>query len=722
MPKFALWRTKSGYIRRLTVLFLSVWGCNNAFSQASSIQATFYVSPSGSGSVFSSSHPGNIEQVRAKVRSINQSMTGDIVVYLKEGWYQLDHTFALSPLDGGTNNYSVIYQAEENARVVLSGGKRVTGWRLHDGTKNIWKATSPAHIGNRQLYVDCVRAVRAHKGSGLPGAQRNSRGYTTSDNTMQNWGNKTDIEFVYNALQGGTGGSNWTERRVGVASISGTTITMKQPAWSNACAGDTYQAITKPTDIENAYELLDQPGEWYLDRSAGIVFYIPRSGQDVTKASVIAPVLETLVSITGEPGTPVHHIQFKDLTFAHATFLRPSGDEGWPEIQANYGTSRTPGNISCSSANNLYFEHCIFKHLGGVGLDLYNGAQDNVVTGCVFTDISGTCLQIGNINDPVRSDRRTRDIGNQITNNYFHNAPCEYRGGAGIWCGYVSDVLISHNEICYNSYSAVSIGWGWGTDSYARNNLLTFNDFHHYCQELADGGAIYSLSAQPNSSWHDNYAHDIPNGQRPMWRAWYTDEGSAYIDIHHNVNARIGNADWYSAWTPTIHDNQIHDNYTDTKNFTNAGTRCVMKNNTVVLDSHWPQEALDIMNGAGIEIPYQSIKTASCACSLLSADQGSIPPDLPSGSFGLAPNYPNPFNHRTTIGYSLPDNGRVRLIVYNLLGQRVRVLLDMDENKGFHQVIWDGVNDLGLNPAKGVYLCRLEFLDKAAVRKLILLE
>jgi hypothetical protein len=171
------------------------------------------------------------------------------------------------------------------------------------------------------------------------------------------------------------------------------------------------------------------------------------------------------------------------------------------------------------------------------------------------------------------------------------------------------------------------VGWGWGRNSYARNNHITHNDFHHWVKDLSDGGAIYSLSAQPDSSWHHNYGHDMPWGNGGMKRGWYTDEGSANIDIHHNVIARIAKAIWYSAWTKSIHDNKIRDNFTDTNACDNNGTNNPMTNNTVVTGNKWPPAALDIMNTAGIESAWRDVKSLPCGCSM---KDRSSPPNRPT--------------------------------------------------------------------------------------------
>jgi len=605
----------------------------------------YYVAPAPGGN---DSNPGTLDQpfatlakARDVVRTVSASMTGDITVYLRGGMYALSAPFALDARDSGTNGFNVVYAAYPGEFPVISGGRTISGWTLHNAATNIWKATVPG-LDTRQLYVNCVRATRAHRGSGLTGATKTSTGYTTSESNMQNWGNKTNIEFVYNALQGGTAGGAavlWTEQRCSVQSISGTTITMADPGWTRCAIASARgnQVVTTPTDIENAYELLDQAGEWYLDKTAGVIYYIPRAGEDLSAAKVIAPVLETLVSASGTIGNPIHNVQFRGLTFAHATWLDPNTN-GYPEVQSGWcyvsGTSTAdyvyywiPGNISVRHASFVGFERCVFKHLGAGGLELSAGVQNSSVSGCAFSDISGAPIRIGDVSDPTRSDVRLRDTSNTVENCYIHDVPCEYRGGPGIIAGYVSDLTLQHNEIGWTTYSAISVGWGWGTYSYASNNHINDNNLHHYCRELSDGGGIYTLSAQTNSEERGNFLHDVTNNisaNTTQRRALYTDEGSAYLSICNNVVANIANARWYSAWVSTIHDNHIFNNYTDTSSYENNGTRCVMESNTVVSGGNWPQAALDIMTNAGIEAGWADVKSLVCACSLLGSDSAIL--------------------------------------------------------------------------------------------------
>ncbi|MBI2502371.1 MAG: choice-of-anchor D domain-containing protein [Candidatus Latescibacteria bacterium] len=94
---------------------------------------------------------------------------------------------------------------------------------------------------------------------------------------------------------------------------------------------------------------------------------------------------------------------------------------------------------------------------------------------------------------------------------------------------------------------------------------------------------------------------------------------------------------------------------------------------------------------------------------------------LPAGPT-LEQNYPNPFNAQTTIPYELPQAGPVRLEVYDLLGQRVRLLVDQTQEAGSHQAIWDGRDGQGQTMASGIYLYRVEAGPFSAVRRLAVVK
>ncbi|HNY90964.1 MAG TPA: FlgD immunoglobulin-like domain containing protein [bacterium] len=90
--------------------------------------------------------------------------------------------------------------------------------------------------------------------------------------------------------------------------------------------------------------------------------------------------------------------------------------------------------------------------------------------------------------------------------------------------------------------------------------------------------------------------------------------------------------------------------------------------------------------------------------------------------YRLAQNYPNPFNPETRITFSIPQDSRVQLAVYDLLGNPVRTLISAKMAAGEHQVIWDGRDDSGRMASSGIYFYILESKDARMMRKMTLLK
>jgi hypothetical protein len=90
--------------------------------------------------------------------------------------------------------------------------------------------------------------------------------------------------------------------------------------------------------------------------------------------------------------------------------------------------------------------------------------------------------------------------------------------------------------------------------------------------------------------------------------------------------------------------------------------------------------------------------------------------------YGLSQNYPNPFNPETTIGYQISQTGNVRLIIYNTMGQAVRMLVDGHQNPGSYEAVWDGKDENGLTLGSGMYLVRMEAGKFTSMRKVVMMK
>lgn len=103
-------------------------------------------------------------------------------------------------------------------------------------------------------------------------------------------------------------------------------------------------------------------------------------------------------------------------------------------------------------------------------------------------------------------------------------------------------------------------------------------------------------------------------------------------------------------------------------------------------------------------------------------DVREIENDVHPFSYSLLQNYPNPFNPETIIQYSLPKNGKVELSVFNLLGQKVNILVNKVQQAGIYRTVWDGKNAIKQEMPSGVYLYLLKTAEYTTMKKMTLLR
>ncbi len=626
---------------------------------AAAATTTLYASPSGTGTSCASSDPCSLSGAQAAVRSMVSGMSGDIVVQLADGVYRLSTPLRLTAADSGTNGHTVIWQAAPSAHPVITGARQVTGWSLANSTRNIWQANVGAGLDTRQLYVNGTEATRARTQVNRSDFTASSTGlrFTNSAlnylNTVANQ-NRVEVEAI----------NSWTDRYSPVQSIANNTLTMQQPAWSNNTWG--YDTLTSPFRagpmyLENAYEFLDSPGEWYLNPGTGILSYIPRSGENMSSADVELPTLQSLVDIGGTYDSPARNISFAGVTFTGTSWLGPSGNQGYADEQTGaylagnwswpgFGScasgcnqfeatrpawSQMPAAVQVSAASGITFTGDQFVNLGQMALGIGNdanahasgvglGASSITVTGSVFTSVAAGAIVAGGVRADAHHPSDTRMTNRDITisNNVVHDIGTDYRGISSFLPTYVTNATITHNEVYNMPYSGITIGYGWGandaggsndyanrglynyqprytTPTTASNNQVTYNYVHDVMQQMNDGGCIYGLSANPNAVISNNYCAHTHG-----YYGLYFDEGSRYFTATSNVFSDIGT--WSTA---NANANNNTGNLTVTGNWTTNGTTWItngdrgnnVSNNTTVTNNNWPPAAQAVMAAAGVQ-------------------------------------------------------------------------------------------------------------------------
>ncbi|MFO7904536.1 MAG: right-handed parallel beta-helix repeat-containing protein [Pirellulaceae bacterium] len=489
----------------------------------------------------------SLQGARDAIRALREdgALTGAVEVLVREGRYRLWKGFRLEPEDSGSPGASVSYAAYPKEDPVFSGGRPISGWReTEDG---LWTThLSAVETGSwyfRQLWVNGRRAQRArspNKGylhlENLikphdRDDERNRQGFRFKESDLDgDWTNLEDIEIVKMF--------SWSTTRMPVAAIDDernvvtfTGKTGKHPrlfTW----AGDRYY-------VENVFEGLDEPGEWYLNRKTGILYYHPRPGERIDQIEAFAPVVERLVEFAGdtESGEAVHHVHLRGLTFEHSTWPMP--ETGWPERQAQ--TGMITAGLFAEVAEDCVIEDCEFRHIGTHGMWLYTGCQRNRIERCHTWDCGAGGVYLGAMDNQTAGH-------NTVHNCFIHHLTEAHGGAIGVWIGRSSHNEVSRCDIGDTNYTGVSVGWSWGyAESSAHHNLIADNHIHH-CghRKLSDMGGIYTLGVSPGTRLRHNRIHDIwSNPGYSHGSGIYPDEGSSEITIEDNIVYRCTSAGFH---------------------------------------------------------------------------------------------------------------------------------------------------------------------------------
>ena len=562
------------FVKYIFLGFALVWQMANA--------ADIYVSPSGkdtndgSAAAPKATLSSALRQAREIRRLHTAGIENGINIILKGGTYYQYEPLFVRPEDSGTPQSPTTFCAAPAEKVVVSGGMKISNWKK---SGKLLVADVPDFNGRpldfRQLWVNGKKAVRARDVADFEKMYRIIRNDKVNEEL---WVPTKAVKAILKAPYAEMVlHQMWAVSFLRIKSIriQGDSAAVKfqnpesklqfERPWPQPMIG---AGVNSPFYLTNAMELLDQPGEWYHDIRTHKLYYYPLPGEKMNEA--IVPALETVVQVEGTTDRPVENVFFKNITFSHTTWMRPS-EKGHVPLQAgmymtegyklrpsidrvdnhkldNQGwLGRGAAAVTVAGARNINFEGCTFEHLGFSGLDYIDGTVGGQVTNCIFTDIAGNGLVAGSFSpaslethlpyNPI--DLRDVCTGLQVSNSLFTDVTNEDWGCVAIAAGYVAGMRILNNEISDVSYSGISLGWGWNRNVVCmKNNLVQRNNIYHYAKHVYDVAGIYTLGAQPGTLISENWVHDICKPSYvhdpKHWFYLYTDEGSSYIRVMNN--------------------------------------------------------------------------------------------------------------------------------------------------------------------------------------------
>ena len=333
----------------------------------------YYVAPNGNDA-----DPGTLQQPFATLHRARQAVRAarpagePIAVHLRGGTHYLREPLVLDPDDSGAKTAPVVFQSYPGEKAVISGGVRLDKLQWKPFRGGIVQAAVPAGFATDQLFVNGRRQPMARYPNFDPD-QPVYNGYAAdaiSPERSKRWADPRG-GFIHAMHASEWGGFHYL-------------ITGKKPDGTLAYEGGWQNNRPAPMHgryrfVENIFEELDAPGEWFLDGKAGVLYYYPPRGVDLAAATIEGVRLKHLVELRGSAQAPVRFITFKGLQFRHTARTFMENKE--PLLRSDWTTYRG-GAIFCTGSEDCSLEDCFLDQVGGNAIFVNNYNRRLTVRGC----------------------------------------------------------------------------------------------------------------------------------------------------------------------------------------------------------------------------------------------------------------------------------------------------------------------------------------------------
>lgn len=486
-----------------------------------------------------------IERARDEIRSIKEAgkfPKEGITVYLRDGTYYIDKTIEFNASDSGIDGGKVVYRSYENETARLTGGISLPYEKFRkisadmsnkllsrDAKNNVLELnlselgiTDLGELSRRgflisanvpvqaELYINNKRQQLSRwpdsewvgttgivrSGTRSQSGVKEGAVFTIDYDEPLKW--KTNINEIYTS---GVLGENYFYGYFPIEKIEKGQITLKEGAVKEYYSKHFIR-------YENIFEEISQPGEYYIDRTTGMLYLYPTS--DFTKDADIrlSMLKDRIVSLSGA----------ENITFSNIRFDTVRGE-----------------GIRGTDAKNIEVSNCDIFGTGSNGVIMRG--TNNTIKNCHVFDIGATGIQVGGGD----YDNLT-DNGNVIENNHVHKvSQIERSYTSGITLDYLSvGTHVLHNEIHDTPHTAMIV--------YGPNHLVEYNEIYDAVKEFMDMDSIYMNVYQypweRGVVYRRNYFHDFGNEMFTQKQinvaAIRTDNNGNGVNVIENVFYNIG--------------------------------------------------------------------------------------------------------------------------------------------------------------------------------------
>ncbi len=521
----------------------------------------YYVAPDGSDA-----NPGTLERPFGSLRRAQEAARqapGRVV--LRGGTYYLKEPLVFTARDSGASGSPVVYEAYPNEQPVLSGGVRLENLEWRPYRDGIYQAKVSEDLQTEEIFVNGERQILARYPNFDPKAQYFG-GFAAdaiSTNRVARWADPAGGYFhaMHPALWG-----DFTWRITGKDAAGEVTM---EGGWQNNRGGAVHRTIRF---VENIFEELDAPGEWFLNTRTHRLYFYPPAGLDLRSATVEATRLRSLVEFRGSEAHPVRFVTLRGLTFRQAA--RTVMDTREPLMRSDWAIYRG-GAIFFEGAEDCAIEDGFLDQVGGNAIFVNHYNRRVMVRGCRIARAGGNGICF--VGDPkaTRNPLFNYSQVNQFedldrtpgpkSNNYPADCLVDdsliYLTGrvekqtAGVHIQLAQSITVRHCSVYDLPRAGINIGdgsWGghviefcdvfdtvketgdhgsfnsWGRDRYWRPKISEVNDWVRAAPELPRLDATKPVILR-NNRWRCDHGWDID-----------LDDGSSFYIITNNLCLRGG--------------------------------------------------------------------------------------------------------------------------------------------------------------------------------------
>ncbi len=454
----------------------------------------------------------NLGSIEAPFASLEKALeearkeSGEVTLFLREGTYRLQKTVVLTKTDGNRNK-ALNIRSYPGEKVVISGGQKLDlDWKPYK--KGIMCAKIEGQVQMDMLLVNGeIRHMARYPNYDEQAIRFNgTSAEATAPSRVKQW--KHPETGYLHAMHR----SDWGDFHYRITGKDDKNQLVLEGGWQN-----NRQSGLHPDNrmVENIFEELDAPGEWFFDTEESVLYYYPIEGENMEKAVVETPQLKHLFEIRGTEADPVMNIRLDGLQLTQT--MRTFMERYEPLLRSDWTIYRGAA-VFMEGTERCSLSDCDLYNLGGNAVFFSKYNRNAEVSGSHFTNIGASAICF--VGDPqcVRSpifeyslfvpfdllDREKGSKGNNypsncvVKDNLIHKIGLFEKQITGIELSMSQSIIISHNSIYDTPRAGINVSEGtWG------GHIIEYNDIFDTVKETGDHGSFNSWGR--DRFWHPDY-------------------------------------------------------------------------------------------------------------------------------------------------------------------------------------------------------------------------